>query len=109
MLNFNKFVLILFIIFIIFCIIIFTIFYFIYKSTLKSNDYQKNQNQNWRENIDKEKQRFYKDETDALNNWLLQLDKKSFKAVITLVLVHYFREDIKHIKNRMETKKGKIN
>ena len=105
MLNFNEFALILFIIFIIFCIIIFTIFYFIYKSILKSNDYQKNQN--WNENIDKEKQRFYKDETDVLRNWLLQLDKKSFKTIIALVLVHYFREDIKHIKNIMETKKEK--
>lgn len=105
MLNFNEFVLMLFVIFIIFCIIILTIFYFIYKSTLKSNDYQKNQN--WNENIDKEKQKFYKDETDALNNWLSNLDKKSFKAVIVLVLIHYFREDIKHIKNRIETKKGK--
>ena len=105
--NFNKFVLILFIIIIIFCIIVFTICYFIYKSILKSNDYQKNQN--WNENVDKEKQRFYKDETDALNNWLCNLDKKSFKAVIVIILIHYFRGDIKHIKNRMETKKEKIN
>ena len=105
MLNFNEFILILFIILIIFCIIIFTIFYFIYKSILKSNDYQKNQN--WNKNVDEEKQQFYKDETDALNNWLLQLDKKSFKAVIVPILIHYFREDIKHIKNKIETKKEK--
>ena len=105
MLSFNEFALILFIILIIFCIISFTIYYLIYKFTLKSNNYQKNQNLN--ENIDKEKQRFYKDETDALRNWLLQLDKKSFKSVIALVLVHYFREDIKHIKNKIESKKEK--